>query len=54
MSTPISGRSPAVTVEFDSRGLRVRKTFVDPFAARRFYVAKLLAGRNPRVLPAAK
>ncbi len=50
MSTPISGRYTAVTVEYDSRGLRERKTFVDPFAARRFYVAKLLAGRNPRVM----
>lgn len=49
MPTAISGRSPAVQVEYDSRGQRVRKLFTDPYAARRFYVGKLKAGKNPAV-----
>lgn len=40
----------AVTVEYDSRGQRVRKTLPNAYAARRFYAAKLKAGRNPAVV----
>lgn len=42
--------APQVRVEYDSRCKRASKTFDDPYAARRFYVAKLKAGKNPRVL----
>jgi hypothetical protein len=41
---------PAVIVEYDSRGKRVRKLFADPYEARRFYVAKDKAGRRPKVV----
>jgi len=40
-----------VTVEYSSRGKRVRKTFENSIhAARRFYIAKAKAGANPKVL----
>ena len=39
-----------VTIEYDSRGQRVRKTLPDSIAARRFYAAKFKAGRNPAVV----
>jgi DNA invertase Pin-like site-specific DNA recombinase len=41
---------PPVTVEYDTASGRVRKTFADACAGRRFYVAKYKAGRNPRVV----
>lgn len=44
----------AVVVEYDARGGRVRKTFADYFAARRFYLAKAKAGANPAVVSAAR
>jgi hypothetical protein len=43
----ISNRSPAVVIEYDGRKKRERKTFTDPYAARRFYAAKLNANKNP-------
>jgi|GEM_PF-750339 len=46
----ISGRAPAVTVEYDCRGKRVQRTFDDPRAARRWFVEKDKAGRNPVVV----
>ena len=45
----ISNRQPPVAVEYDCRGKRETKTFTDAYAARRFYVAKLNAGKNPTV-----
>jgi hypothetical protein len=39
-----------VTLEYTSRGKRVRKTFDDMYAARRFYAAKLRAGADPKVV----
>jgi hypothetical protein len=39
-----------VGVEYDCRGRRAVKVFQDAFAARRFYAAKLKAGRRPRVV----
>ena len=41
-----------VTVEYDSRSGRASRTFASPYAARRFYVAKFRANRNPKVLGA--
>ena len=45
----ISGRMPAVRVEYDRHGKRVTKHFVDAYEARRFYAAKFKAGKNPIV-----
>jgi DNA invertase Pin-like site-specific DNA recombinase len=42
--------TPPVIVEYDCRGKRVRKRFQDAFAARRWFVAKDKAGRNPRIV----
>lgn len=50
-------KPPAVAIEYDRHGERVRKHFEDPWQAKRFYVAKLKAGKQPTVtgkLPAAK
>jgi hypothetical protein len=50
-----SNRIASVTVEYDGAGAsRVRKTFSDPFAARRFYAAKDRAGKRPRIVAAAR
>ena len=46
---PISNRMPAVDVEYDHNGQRVRKSFPNAYAARRFYSKKLAAGKNPAV-----
>jgi hypothetical protein len=48
-SRAISSRIPPVAVEFDSRGRRARKVFINPSKARRFYAQKLSAGKNPAV-----
>lgn len=45
----ISNRQPPVAVEYDGRAGRERREFADPFVARRFYAAKLRAGRAPAV-----
>jgi hypothetical protein len=42
--------SAPVTVEYDSRGKRVRKTLPDSWTARQFYAAKFKAGRSPAVV----
>lgn len=39
-----------VTIEYDSRGQRVTRTFPDAISARRFYAAKLRAGKAPRLI----
>lgn len=47
---PMDRKPVPVAVEYDRAGVRVRKTFADPFAARRFYSAKLRNGKRPRVV----
>ncbi len=42
---PFRPKIASVTVQYDRRGKRVRKTFADAYAARRFYAAKFKAGR---------
>ena len=49
MNKPISTRSPAVVVEYACRGKRKQRRFENPFEARRFWIEKDRAGRNPRV-----
>lgn len=49
LTTSIFNRPVAVAVEYASRGKRVRKTFADAYEARRFYGAKLRAGKDPAV-----
>ena len=39
-----------VAIEYDSRGKRVRRVFVDHYKARQFYATKFKAGRNPKVV----
>jgi hypothetical protein len=46
---PISTRLPAVIVEYDRYGKRFQRRFQSATAARRFYAAKLAAGKNPEV-----
>jgi len=46
----ISTRAPGCGVEYTARGVRVVKRFTDAYAARRFYVAKLKAGADPKVV----
>jgi len=50
----ISNRTEPVAVAYDARGGRRTKTFADPFAARRFYVAMHKAGRRPAVINPSK
>jgi hypothetical protein len=58
MSTSITNRQPGVTIEFTVRlahgEQRVTKHFVDAYIARRFYVAKFKAGKNPKVVKTIK
>jgi hypothetical protein len=39
-----------VVIEYDSRGKRVTKTFSSAYAARRFWMEKDKAGKNPKVI----
>jgi len=48
--TAISNRMPCVTVEYDYRGQRKAKTFDCAYKARRFYVAKDKAKKNPKII----
>jgi DNA invertase Pin-like site-specific DNA recombinase len=47
------GKAPpppsSVVIEYDAAGKRVTKQFNNAYAARRFFVAKLNAGKNPTV-----
>jgi hypothetical protein len=45
----ISNRMPTVVIEYDCRNTRVSRKFDDPRVARRFYAAKLKAGKHPKV-----
>ena len=38
-----------VAVEYDCRGRRVTKVFASAYAARRFWIAKDKAGKNPQI-----
>lgn len=49
MPTPVRTPHEPVAVEYDAKGVRTSKTFVDPVAARRFYVAKSKSRCNPQV-----
>lgn len=51
---PVNTPHHEVTVEYDAAKRRVSKTFTDPFEARRFYVAKAKAGKNPKVINPSK
>ena len=46
---PMQGDVGPIAVEYDAHGRRVRKTFDCPYEARRFFVAKEKAGKNPKV-----
>lgn len=46
----ISNRFPPVTIEFDKRGRRTTKEFANPHEAKRFYVQKDHAGKNPKIV----
>lgn len=48
MASPFRQPVP-VSVEYTSRGKRVIKRFDDAYAARRFFIAKDYAGKNPTV-----
>lgn len=50
---PLNTPKQSVSVEYDYRKRRVSKTFTDAYAARRFFVAKLNAGKNPKVTKGA-
>jgi hypothetical protein len=43
----ISNRLPPVIVQYDVRNGRRSKSFKDAYAARRFYIIKIKAGKNP-------
>ena len=49
MSKPVSTRLPAVVVEYDVRGGRKQKRFENAYEARRFFVVKDRAGKNPKL-----
>ncbi len=49
-----SNRIAWVTIEYDSRGGRALRSFRDPYAARRFYVAKDREGKRPKVIAAKR
>jgi hypothetical protein len=38
-----------VVIEYDCRGRRVTKSFADAHAARRFWIAKDKAEKNPKI-----
>lgn len=46
----ISNRMPPVTVEYDCRGRRARKTFDDSYEAKKWYCTKHKSGHNPHVV----
>lgn len=46
----ITGRLPAVIVEYDSRNDRKQRRFDDAYAARRFYAAKMKADKHPTII----
>lgn len=45
----ITPQPPPVYVAYDAQKGRRKKLFTDPYAARRFYVAKSKAGKRPQV-----
>lgn len=51
MFGPANTPQQPVTVAYDCRGTRTTKTFTDAYEARRFYVSKYRAGKNPKVVP---
>lgn len=49
---PMNTPKPDVLIWYDSRDKRISKRFSDAYAARRFYAAKLKAGKNPKLTKA--
>jgi hypothetical protein len=49
---PMQGDVGPIAIEYDAHGRRVQKTFDDMFEARRFFMAKDRAGKNPKVVRA--
>lgn len=47
---PISRRMPAVVVEYDSRGERVKRLFESAHQAKSFYLRAEKAGRHPKLM----
>jgi hypothetical protein len=47
---PMDRKPQAVCVEYDVRGERVRRTFSNEYAARRFWILKDRAGKRPAVV----
>lgn len=45
----ISNRSPSIIVTYIKGKGRAEKLFTDAYAARRFFVAKLAAGKEPQL-----
>lgn len=45
----ISTRLPPIDIEYDCRGARKTQRFDDAYAGRRFFAAKLKAGKHPVV-----
>ena len=45
----LTAPTPTVIVNYDARGKRASKTFSNPYLARRFFLAKEKAGKNPAV-----
>ena len=48
-SQPITTRMPPIVVNYDTKRGRRGKRFDDPHRAKRFYIAKFNAGKNPTV-----
>lgn len=46
---PMNSKPQPIEIEYDKNGERVRKWFPNAIAARRFYMAKERAGKNPKV-----
>lgn len=51
---PMDRKTPAVIVEYDCRGKRVRKVFEDAYKGRQFYTAKYNAHKHPKVVVPGK
>ena len=45
----ISNREPQCYVSYERDGKRYRKLFANSYKARQLYIAKLKAGKNPKV-----
>jgi len=39
-----------IEIHYDKHGTRAIKEFTDYYTSRRFYIAKYIAGKNPKVI----